>query len=182
MENNNWQLLHRLVKIKSSWVTLLEERYLDHANNEINYWRVEKADSIIIIPVCHNKFIFPNPTFRPGAGKITLDFPGGRVLKEQALHEAARDILHRELNIKPKQQIQISLKQIYSQGLYINSSFSSQKIFGFVAHIDASHFPEQFKDLITYDINQETFNYLSKELECFQCRSLLMEYWLIHHT
>ena len=182
VKGQNWKLLKRSIEIKSLWISLFEEKYLDHNKHEIDYWRVEKADSVIIIPVCNKKLIVPTPVFRPGAGKCTLDFPGGRVIPKHSLRETAIKILKRELNIHPKQKVQIDLEKIYSKGLFINSSFSNQKLFGFVAHIHPAQYLDQIKDVITYDIDKENFDTLMSELECLQCRALLLEFWLARHT
>lgn len=49
MENRNWQLIDTIVEIKSPWVTLIGERIKDDQDNILDYWRVEKEDSVIVV-------------------------------------------------------------------------------------------------------------------------------------
>jgi hypothetical protein len=64
----------------------------------------------------------------------TLDFPGGRVLAEQKPVDAIPNILNRELGIN-KSDIS-HLAPLNQTGWAINSSFSNQKLYGFVAEIN----------------------------------------------
>ena len=117
----------------------------------------------------------PKPAYRPGVGQTTLDFPGGRVLAEQTIVEAAPIILQRELGIK-KSDI-ISLKPLNQTGWAINSSFSNQKLFGLVAEIDSQTVvnPEKLTS-ITYTNTVNGIDNLLQDLTCLQCRAVLLEW------
>jgi hypothetical protein len=172
----NWHKLDTFVMIQSPWLTLIGEKWQDEQQKSIDYWRVEKADSVIIIPVYNHQFLLPKPMFRPGIGGITLDFPGGRLLANYSSISMVSLILKRELDI-PETAI-ISIDPIHETPLIINSSFSNQKLHGFVANLDPQWELSSEKIGEVYQNNQEDIQQLLKRLTCLQCRSLLLEFWL----
>ncbi len=180
---DDWQTLERFVEIRSSWLTLIGEKLQDEQQRILDYWRVEKADSVVIVTIQSdlkakrkpNRFLLPKPSYRPGLGRYTLDFPGGRVLPQQTTVEAARIILKRELDIEESDII--SLKPLNQTGWAINSSFSNQKLFGFVAEINSQTIvnPEKLTS-ITYTNTVSGINNLLQDLTCLQCRAVLLEW------
>ena len=180
---DDWQTLERFVEIRSSWLTLIGEKLQDEQQRILDYWRVEKADSVVIVTIQSdlkakrkpNRFLLPKPSYRPGLGRYTLDFPGGRVLPQQTTVEAARIILKRELDIEESDII--SLKPLNQTGWAINSSFSNQKLFGFVAEIDSQTVvnPEKLTS-ITYTNTVNGIDNLLQDLTCLQCRAVLLEW------
>ena len=178
----DWQTLERFVEIRSSWLTLIGEKLQDEQQRILDYWRVEKADSVVIVTIQAiarnertSRFLLPKPAYRPGVGKATLDFPGGRILPEQTTVEAAKIILKRELEIEESDTI--GLKPLNQTGWAINSSFSNQKLFGFVAEINSETIvnPEKLT-LTTYLNTASGINNLLQDLTCLQCRAVLLEW------
>lgn len=49
--SENWQTLERFVEIRSSWLTLIGEKLQDEKQQILDYWRVEKADSVVIVTI-----------------------------------------------------------------------------------------------------------------------------------
>jgi len=133
MNSQSWQTLSRFLEIKSPWLTLIGEKLQDHQNQILDYWRVEKADSVIVIPIQNHWVFLPVPVYRPGIGKTTLDFPGGRLPQGISPEAGAIAILQKELNIQPEDIAKLTT--INSKPWYINSSFSNQKLYGFVAQL-----------------------------------------------
>ncbi|MCU0519060.1 MAG: hypothetical protein MUC60_19785 [Oscillatoria sp. Prado101] len=72
---NRWQTLDKFVEIRSPWLTLIGEHLQDNRGRILEYWRVEKADSAVILTLQNGNLILPPPTDRPGLGQATLDFP-----------------------------------------------------------------------------------------------------------
>lgn len=115
----NWTCLNRFVEIKSPWLTLIGEKWQDDQQAILEYWRVEKADSLIILPIqkanvdlspsSQDRFLLPRSFYRPGLGMTTLDFPGGRLLPEQQPETLIPQILQRELGISPEQITELSV-------------------------------------------------------------------------
>ena len=172
---DDWQTLERFVEIRSSWLTLIGEKLQDSQQRILDYWRVEKADSVVIVTIQSSRFLLPKPTYRPGVGKATLDFPGGRVLPEQTTIEAAKIILKRELGICLSDII--SLNPLNQNGWAINSSFSNQKLFGFVANINSQTLVNPEKLTPTTYLNTNCgINKLLQDLNCLQCRAVLLEW------
>ncbi len=180
---DDWQTLERFVEIRSPWLTLIGEKLQDEQQRILDYWRVEKADSVVIVTMQSdrsasrkpNRFLLPKPAYRPGVGKATLDFPGGRVLPQQTTIEAAKIILQRELGIEESDII--SLEPLNQTGWAINSSFSNQKLYGLVAEIDSQTIvnPEKLTS-ITYLNTASGINNLLQDLTCLQCRAVLLEW------
>ena len=179
---DDWSTLERFVEIRSSWLTLIGEKLQDEQQRILDYWRVEKADSVVVVTIQAiarnegtSRFLLPKPAYRPGVGKATLDFPGGRVLPEQTTVEAAKIILQRELGIK--ESALIDLKPLNQTGWAINSSFSHQKLFGFVAEINSQTIvnPEKLNPT-TYLNTASGINNLLQDLTCLQCRAVLLEW------
>jgi hypothetical protein len=167
----NWQIINKFVEIKSPWLTLIGEKVLDENHKLLDYWRVKKANSLIIIVIKNNNFILPEPIYRHGLGEITLDFAGGRIEDNANVEQIILNILERELNIK-KSDI-IETQPINQQHWVINSSFSNQKLLGYVTKISPQ---TTLKSHRQYPLNNTGIDALLKDLICVQCRSLLLEY------
>lgn len=175
---HQWQTLERFVEIRSPWLTLIGEKLQDDRQRILDYWRVEKADSVVIITIQNGQFILPKPVYRPGLGQTTLDFPGGRVLPEQTTVDAVSNILNRELGISNSDLIR--LDPLNQTGWAINSSFSNQKLYGFIAEIKPEIIVKPEKLISTvYSHNASGIKNLLQDLTCLQCHAVLLE-WKQH--
>ena len=171
----SWQTLETFAVINTHWLTLIGEKLQDEHQRILDYWRVEKADSVVIITIQKAQFILPFPTYRPGVQQTTLDFPGGRVPGDSSPSVAAKSILRRELGILDSEIMK--LIPLNKTGWAINSSFSNQKLYGFVAEIfPHTRIPKE-RLASTYPTTPEGVNQLLNELTCLQCRAVLWE-WL----
>ncbi|MFM2064521.1 MAG: hypothetical protein RLZZ507_4192 [Cyanobacteriota bacterium] len=175
-KSKHWQIEERFLELRSKWLTLIGEKLQDDHGNILEYWRVEKADSVVILPIHKNSIILPPPSYRPGVGELTLDFPGGRVRDGESLEFAVANILLRELGISENQITKISA--LNNQGWLVNSSFSNQKLYGFVAEIQSNLEIDQEYIGALYPINSTGVNDLLNHLHCLQCRAVFMEWWL----
>lgn len=169
-----WQTLERFVEIRSPWLTLIGEKIRDDRDRLLDYWRVEKADSAIAIPLQDGQIFLPAPAYRPGVGKATLDFPGGRILPGQQPADAIPGILERELGVC--EEAIARFRAINATGWAINSSFSNQKLYGFVAELSpaVAIAPEHIG--ATYPATSEGIRALLNVLVCLQCRAVLLEW------
>lgn len=168
-----WQVRDRFVELRSRWLTVIGEHLQDDQNQLLEYWRVEKADSAIILPLQGDRLILPASAYRPGVGAATLDFPGGRVPEGISPAAIAPQILCRELGI-PAGAI-ATLHSLNSDGWLVNSSFSNQQLFGFVATLtpETAIAPTHR----TYPTTRDGIQSLLQALVCLQCRVVLLE-WL----
>jgi hypothetical protein len=172
----NWKILDQFLKICNPWFTLYGE-HLQNENDELlHYWRIEKADSVIILPILNDFFILPHPMYRPGIGEATLDFPGGRIIKDLLPEDAARKILQRELGLASKYIT--AFEPLNHLGWAINSSFSNQRLFAFIATIDDTFDSSQQTEILKYPANTEGFLMLLNKLSCLQCRAVLLEWYI----
>jgi hypothetical protein len=78
----SWQVQDRFLELHSRWVTLIAEHWQDAQGQRLEYWRIEKADSVIVLPIqkdalAQPQILLPPASYRPGVGRVTLDFPGG---------------------------------------------------------------------------------------------------------
>ena len=177
--NNNqsyqWQTLEQFLEIRSPWLTLIGEKLQDEQQQVLDYWRIEKADSVVIVTIQSGQFLLPKPMYRPGLKQTTLDFPGGRVLPGQTSIASVPSIIKRELGIA---ESAIScLRPLNSDGWAINSSFSNQKLYGFVAEIlpTVSLSPKCLG--AKYPTTSTGLRNLLNNLTCLQCRAVLLEWW-----
>ncbi len=180
MHNPNWQIQDRFIELHSPWLTLIGEHLQTEQGEILEYWRVEKADSVIILPIYNQQLILLPPTYRPGIGKTTLDFPGGRLPQTEKPMTVVAKILERELGITGDAIAQ--LIPLNNQGWVVNSSFSNQKLFGFVAHLQPT--VQINEDFIggMYPIDRQGIRSLLQSLHCLQCRGVLLEWWVNFHN
>jgi hypothetical protein len=169
----NREFISQFVEIKSPWVTLIGEKIKDSQGEILDYWRVEKDDSLIIIIQHKNQLIFPKLVLREGIKKVTLDFVGGRVNARETLENNALWILKKELNISPENVKY--LIPINREGWIINSSFSNQLLWGFYGLIDDDVNLDRDFIGVTYNLTQKDLANLLNNLTCLQCRSILLE-------
>lgn len=171
---SEWQLMSELVRISSKWVTLIGEQWLCDKGNVLEYWRVEKVDSVIVLPVHKGNLLTTKLTFRPGVKHATLDFPGGRLLGGNSPIEIVPRLLERELGV-PADKIK-NIRPLNEEKWAINSSFSNQGLWAFVADIAESWKP--IESLIGLQANTDDvgINTLLDKLDCLQCRAVLLEW------
>jgi hypothetical protein len=176
---SSWQTLGEVASITSPWLSVYCERLRDDKGKDLDYWRVEKDHSVVVLTIYRDQLIFPVRQYRPGCREHTLDFPGGRVASDKTPRECVSAILARELGIDAGRDLQW-LESLTETGWFINSSFSNQRLFGFVAvlydhvKLDQAHIHDT-----TYQVNDSDAiqKLLQHELLCLQCRSILMA-WL----
>jgi hypothetical protein len=170
----HWKTLDRFLERRSPWFTVIGEHLQDDRQQVIDYWRVEKADSVVILTIHSDKLLFPMLNYRPGLGKPTLDFPGGRVSDGQTPETAVPKILEKELSVT--EDAIANLTPLNSIGWPVNSAFSNQKLYGFVAEIDTKVSVNPELLAATYPATSEGIRTLLKNLTCLQCRAVLLEW------
>lgn len=172
MSAKKWKLVRRMLELQSAWVTVYADQMIDNNGHELEYWHVDRADSVIVIAIHQGHFLLPEPTYRPGVDETTVDFAGSRIADKQTPEEAALAVLKRELGIGRAQLT--SLEPITKQPLHVDSSFSSQKLYSFVAEIanDATPSPA----VRVHPLSK--IEPLRQKLHCLQCRAILNEFVL----
>lgn len=170
----DWQRLSEVVRVGSQWVTLIGERWICDKGQELEYWRVEKVDSVIVLPLQAGHVYCVAPTFRPGAGRATLDFPGGRLPSGKAPRDIAPVLLQRELDVPPEAITRI--EALNSAPWLINSSFSNQGLWAFVAEIDPAFPIPAAKIGAKAAVDAADLAGLMTQLDCLQCRAVLLEW------
>ncbi|ABW25524.1 NUDIX domain-containing protein [Acaryochloris marina] len=176
MASQDWQVCDRILELRSKWLTLISEQWQTDQGQRLEYWRVEKADSVIVLPLLNQQLILASPMYRPGVHTQTLDFPGGRLAEGQSPKDAAMVILQRELGIDAHDLR--SITPVNHQGWAINSSFSNQYLYGVVAelHPQTQLDPEYVG--ATYDVSRAGLQSLLDVLLCLQCRAIHLEWSL----
>lgn len=175
----DWQTLAQVAAVTSPWLSVHCERLLDDKGQTLDYWRVEKDHSVIVLTLHRDTLVFPKKQYRPGVKKKTLDFAGGRSSREAQPEDAVAAILKRELDIDLSTDV-LDLKPLNERsGWLVNSSFSNQELFGFVAVLrDDLKLDTELLHSKTYSVNDMDGidELLQNELICLQCRAVLMEY------
>jgi hypothetical protein len=176
--NPYWHTQDRFLELRSRWLTLIGEHLETDQGESLEYWRVERADSAIVLPLHQNTLVLPPPMYRPGISTATWDFPGGRVPEGMDPIEVAPRILEKELGVAPSAIAQ--LDPLNAIGWAVNSSFSNQRLYGFVAQLqpDAIVLPAA----VRYPVTESGMRDLLQVLTCLQCRALVLEWWLTRVT
>jgi hypothetical protein len=173
-----WQVQDRFLEINSRWLTLVGEHLQDDRGEILEYWRIEKADSVIVLAIQGDRILLPKPSYRAGIDQTTLDFSGGRVIAGQNPQLAAIATLKRELGIEASAIAQ--LIPLNTEGWAVNSSFSNQKLYGFVAYIEPNVKLNPELVTVTYPATSDGVENLLKEITCLQCRAVLLEWILLN--
>ncbi|MGC9962364.1 MAG: NUDIX hydrolase [Acidimicrobiales bacterium] len=129
-----WPVVSRFVEVRSPWMSVIGERLQDETGKELDYWRVEKADSLLVIATQGDRLLLPKRAYRPGVGRVTLDLAGGR-LKDPKLRSAtAREIVRREFGLGGGDPFS-SEQPLNDAGWDVDSSSSSQRLYGVLAEL-----------------------------------------------
>ena len=171
-----WKVISRFVQIRSPWLTLIGEKLQTHENTELEYWRVEKPDGVIVLTLQGDKILLPVPMYRPGIGEYTLDFCGGRMAPKTKPTEAALQAVQRELKITDSKPFS-SLTPLNNVPWEIDSSFTDVRLYSFVAMLSPDVIIKTENIGATYPITKAGVAQLLKKLTCLQCRACLQE-WL----
>ena len=169
-----WRRLAEISRTTSPWVTVFVERWSDERGAELDYWRVERPDSVILVPLWRGRLLLGHPAFRPGVGRLTWDFPGGRLGKGVDVREAAAGILHRELGVQ-REAIE-ELTPLNAAGYEVDSSFSSQRLWGLCARLSDAAETDPRRIGREVEAAPEETRRLYEELTCLQCRAVLADW------
>jgi len=167
-----WTVQQTLMRLSNSWLSLVGERLQPPGGEDLDYWRIERADSAIIVPIWQQQLVLAPAAYRPGIGTVTLDFPGGRIAAHQTPAAAARQILLRELDMDAD-AIQ-ALSPLNPVGWPINSSLSNQRLFGFWAQLSDALDLSGRDDCLRFPLTRAGIDRLLALLPCLQCRAVLM--------
>lgn len=174
--SKKWKVNKQFLKISSTWLTIFGERLTNHEGKNLDYWRVEKPDSVIALTLQKNRFVLPPKEYRPGISCETLDFPGGRIPKKSTPEKAIRIVIRREMAIDDTDIVE--LMPLNKTGWHINSSFSNQHLFGYVAKIDENVKFNNGKGIQLIPTTVDGIEHMLTEIKCLQCRVILLE-WLL---
>jgi hypothetical protein len=177
---NEWRLLKEFVRTSSQWVSLIGEQWLCDKGKVLEYWRVEKVDSVIVLPVHRGVLLTAKSTFRPGVRRETLDFPGGRLPDGKSPVDIVPMLLERELGVSPADILNI--RPLNSEKWDINSSFSNQGLWAFVANIASSWEPVESLIGLQASTDDTGINLMLEKLDCLQCRAVLLEWARLRDT
>lgn len=173
---NEWTKRRTVMSLTSQWIELHCEEWQKPEGEVCEYWRVKKPDSLIVIPVYDLQLLLPAPSYRPGIGRCTLDFPGGRIdhTEKSDIKTSAQHILLRELNLDESSVARIT--PMDATGTIVNSSFNSQKLL--LARADLFCIDDIAKGVRYHSLDDT--DRLLRELECLQCSYALMRFRQIY--
>jgi len=155
---------------------MIGERWRDGTGRDLEYWRVEKPDSLLVVTVHDGRLITPVRSFRPGVGRMTLDFAGGRLEASHAIAESAPAIVRREFKLETDDLFE-SQEALNAVGWDVDSATSSQRVFGVAAVLRRElQVPEECVGA-SYPATRAGGREMLGELVCLQCRAVLSA-WL----
>lgn len=168
----SWSRIGLIARVTTPWIELVGERWRDDRDKDLEYWRVVAAHSVIVVVQQGDSYLLPEPMFRPGVDRETLDFCGGRLKAGQSPADAAREIVERELGLRAGDIA--ALRPINEAPWLVNSSASDQRLHGFHATlhpgVETAALPPHRRYPATGGARA-----LLADLDCLQCRALLLE-------
>jgi len=175
-QNRKWTVVKELKRVSTPWLTLIGERLNDNNNHQLDYWRVEKPNGILVIVVQNNQILLPKPFYRPGIGRYTLDLPGGRQInpKNKIINDA-RDIVKRELGIEGLNPL-IDIKALNKTGWNLDSSFSNVQLYFFIARLGPLVKANNLYTKKRYSADKKGIKRLLGDINCSQCRLALLQW------
>ena len=179
-EDDRWDVVSRIVEVRSAWIAVIGERLRDATGHEREYWRVEKPDSVLVITLHRRRLILPVRAYRPGVGRSTLDFAGGRLDPGGTPAAAAAAIVRREFNLSAPDLFE-SQDQLNDTGWDVDSSSSSQQIYGVVVELNREVMVPEAVIGGAYPATPTGGRDLMRDLVCVQCRAVLAT-WLARQS
>ena len=76
-----WKLRDTFLNIATNWVRLIGESYTDQDGKDIEYYRVEKRESVIVLPIYKDLIYCAPLAFAPESRGRPWIFPAGEALK-----------------------------------------------------------------------------------------------------
>jgi hypothetical protein len=169
--DRSWRRGATIATIESRWLRVIAEHYTDDAGQPLEYWRIERASSVIIIPLAADAILVPPARFRPGVTRCTRDLPGGRLAVGSNPLAMVAPILARELGVGAERLVDATL--LDTRGWMVDSAVSDQRVYGVVATLlpgpvatGVEHIPADAAAITA----------LIDSLECLQCRAVLTEW------
>jgi hypothetical protein len=171
-----WRRLAALGEVRTRWLSLIGERLADDTGAELDYWRIEKPDSVVVLTIQRHRLVLPPPSYRPGIGRRSLDLPGGRHEGAGSLEKAAIEIVRRELGVRAEEPAE-SVVVLDERGWAVDSSTSTQRLFGAVVVLVPDVEIEEARRGPSFPATRAGARALLDELDCLQCRAVVSE-WL----
>ena len=171
--SRKWLVDKLLLRMESPWVTIVLERVMDQSQQSLDYWRIEKADSLIIVPVHLGRILLPPAQYRHGLGRSTEDLPGGRLESCISSQEAAVSILEKEMGCR-RADVE-ALEPLSGSGWAVNSSFSNQLLHVYRALLAPQTPRPPLAQERDYAHDEQGVGELFRHLTCLQCRAAVLE-------
>lgn len=171
---NRYKIIDTFFNYKSKWVEFIGEVCFD-GRNKLDYYRIKRSDSIIILPIIDDKLLFPQLYYRHGVQEYTLDFPGGRIDSTDNINSSVLKILKNELGVFEKDVSSIQLVSS-EKGYYVDSSFSTQKLYTVTVTLNSNE--KKYKKKSLLKINKDNIWELYSKMDCLQCRFALIDWYL----
>jgi hypothetical protein len=169
--DRSWRRGATIVTVESRWLRVIAEHYTDAAGQALEYWRIERASSVIIIPREGSTILLPPASFRPGVAQCTRDLPGGRLDAGSTPLAQVAPILARELGVGAERLAAATL--LDARGWMVDSAVSDQRVFGVVATLLPGPVAA---GVVRIPAEREAIAALIDSLECLQCRAVLLEW------
>ncbi len=173
--DDHWRLLSQIAELRTPWLSVFGERLRDESGHELEYWRIERPDSLIVVTVHRGRLILPAPSYRPGVARVTLDLAGGRLRHASTIPETAREIVRREFDLPGEEGAAVQ-SVLNPDGWDVDSSVSTQRLFGVSLELaDGVDLPAS-RVGASYPATPKGGMEALRSLACVQCRAVLSEW------
>jgi ADP-ribose pyrophosphatase len=89
-----WQVIEKSIVFETPWFKIRKQHMKTPTDAELDYFIHDANDSVICVCVTEDSRILLEKQYRPPVGKVSVDYPAGRVEKDDESTEAA---MRREL-------------------------------------------------------------------------------------
>lgn len=98
-----WKLLKQETVLETPWFKIRKQRMLTPSGKEANYYIHDSQDSVICVCVNDKDEVLIEKQYRPPIKRISIDYPAGKIEKDDAsTEEAIRRELQEETGFIPQ--------------------------------------------------------------------------------
>ncbi len=150
-DNDPWPVLNREKKYSNPWISLWEEETLLPNKKHFTFTIIEAPNWVSILPIRRDKKFLMIKQYRPPWKNISLEFPAGRMEKDETPQQAAQRELREEIGFSSKKLVLVQkLRPV---------TWTTQWVYFYVASelFSSPLPPDNTEFLETYVVSEEEF-------------------------
>lgn len=138
-----WQTIDQSIVFDTPWFKIRKQRMVAPSGKELDYYIHDTNDSVICVCISDGNKLLIERQYRPPVGRISVDYPAGRMEQDDATTESA---MRREL----QEETGFTARTIQKLGVIDKEpAFSTSRMHVFLAQgsIDSDATPEETEQI-----------------------------------